>query len=332
MKPLMRRLVRHVIRAVDGDAGLSRLESMAVRDTGFGYDRFGCERESFWAGYLAARQLYRRWFRVRSSGHEHVPPTGRVILAANHSGLLPFDGAMISTDLVERLDPPRALRAIVDHFAFDMPYVGVFMLRTGQVPGTARNFADLLAEEAAVLVFPEGTPGFIKPYRERYKLRRFRVGFVELAIEQEAPIVPVAVVGAEEQAPVLFSIKALGRPLGLPAFPVTPTFPLLGPLGLIPLPSRYTILYGEPIWPHREVSRAAAGDPEALRVIAERVQARVAELIHRGRALRAGEPDPGDASRPAANGGATPAATQATARGAGASQPAAPIAAAEVTK
>lgn len=288
MNPLGRTLVRRALQALDGVRGLERLETMPFRDEGFGFDRFGLERETFWAGYLAVRQLYRRWFRVRSTGHENVPREGRVILAPNHSGLLPFDGAMITCDLLERLDPPRSVRSIVDHFAFALPYVGVFMQRTGQVPGTTRNFADLLRQDEMVLVFPEGTRGIVKPWRERYRLQKFNVGFIELAIEHEAPIVPVAVLGAEEQAPILFGSRALGKKLGMPIFPVTPTFPLLGPLGLIPYPSQYHIAYGEPLWLHREYPREAARDPGVLQALAQKVQARVQGMIDLGLEVRAG--------------------------------------------
>lgn len=297
MNPLGRSLVRRALQTLDGVRSLERLETMPFHDEGFGFDRFGLERESFWAGYLAVRFLYRHWFRVRSTGHENVPREGRVILAPNHSGLLPFDGAMITADLLERLDPPRSVRAIVDHFAFALPYVGTFMQRTGQVPGTTRNFADLLRQDELVLVFPEGTRAIVKPYRERYRLKKFNVGFVELAIEHEAPIVPVAVIGAEEQAPILFGSRTLGKKVGMPLFPVTPTFPLLGPLGLIPYPSRYHIAYGEPIWLHREYPREAARDPIVLQALAQQVQARVQGMIDVGLELRRGRNGHGEWSR-----------------------------------
>lgn len=288
MTPLARRLVRRAVSAVDGVRGLERLETMPFHDEGFGFDRFGLERESFWAAYLACRFLYTTWFRVRSTGHEHVPRDGRAILAGNHSGLLPFDGAMITCDLLERLTPPRSTRAVVDHFAFALPYIGLFMQRTGQVPGTGRNVADLLRQDELVLVFPEGTRGIVKPFHERYRLKKFNVGFVELALEHEAPIVPVAVVGAEEQAPILFGSRTLGKKVGMPIFPVTPTFPLLGPLGLIPYPSQYHICYGEPLWVHREYPRASASDPAVVQGIARRVQERVQGMLEVGLELRRG--------------------------------------------
>jgi 1-acyl-sn-glycerol-3-phosphate acyltransferase len=285
--------IRKVVRALDGPRGLERLESMPVDDEGFGFDRFGFERESFYAAYLLARQMYRRWFRVESHGHEHVPRSGRAILAGNHSGLLPFDGAMLAVDLIERLEPPRPLRSIVDHFAFALPYVGTFMYRTGQVPGTPRNFRDLLEREQLVLVFPEGTKGIVKPFSERYQLQPFNVGFVELALELEAPIVPFAVIGAEEQAPVLFKSRTIGKKLGMPVFPFTPTFPWFGPLGLVPYPVKYRIAYGEPLLFHREYPREAASDPDVVRALSEKVRSRVQGMIDLGLELRKNGQSPG---------------------------------------
>jgi 1-acyl-sn-glycerol-3-phosphate acyltransferase len=259
---------------------------MLLDDEGFGYDRFGFERESFYLAYLVVRQLYRRWFRVDSSGHENVPRTGRAILAGNHSGLLPFDGTMVAVDMIEKLNPPRALRAIVDHFAFAFPYVGLFMYRTGQVPGTPRNFRDLLEREQLLLVFPEGSKGIVKPYSERYRLQNWNVGFVEIALEMETPIVPFAVIGAEEQAPVLFSSKGLGKRFGLPVFPVTPTFPWFGLAGLVPYPVKYRIVYGEPLYLHRDYPKEAAQDPDVVRAIAEKIRERVQGMIDLGLELR----------------------------------------------
>lgn len=286
MNSKTRARIRKIIKALDGPRGLERLESMLVDDEGFGYDRFGFERESLYASYLIARQLYRRWFRAESRGHEHVPRAGRAILAGNHSGLLPWDAAMIAVDLIEKLEPPRPLRSIVDHFAFALPFVGEFMYRTGQVPGTPRNFRDLLEREQLVLVFPEGTKGIVKPFSERYQLRPFNVGFVEIALELEVPIVPFAVIGAEEQAPILFQLPGLGKRFGMPTFPITPTFPLLGLAGLIPYPVKYRIAYGEPLLLHREYPKEAARDPDIIRAISEKVRSRVQGMIDLGLEIR----------------------------------------------
>ncbi|MBW2393619.1 MAG: acyltransferase family protein [Deltaproteobacteria bacterium] len=193
--------------------------------------------------------LYRRWFRVQSQGFEHVPQEGAVILVANHGGVLPFDAAMLIMDGLLKTDPPRVLRALVDRFVEQIPAVRPFYSAMGQVIGTRENFRALLARGDRVLIFPEGVAGIGKSFRARFDLDRFHPGFVEEALLAQVPIVPVAMLGPESQAPVIANLENLAEQLGLPALPITPTFPLLGPLGLIPLPVSYRIQYGPPIAP-----------------------------------------------------------------------------------
>jgi 1-acyl-sn-glycerol-3-phosphate acyltransferase len=119
--------------------------------------------------------------------------------------------------------------------------------RNGAVAGTPETCREMLEAGEAVLVFPEGVRGMNKLYRDRYKLQRMGLGFMRLALEAQVPIVPVAVVGSEEQQPGLANLRGIAGALGMPAFPVTPTFPLLGPLGLLPLPVKYRIYFGEPM-------------------------------------------------------------------------------------
>jgi 1-acyl-sn-glycerol-3-phosphate acyltransferase len=190
--------------------------------------------------------LYRHYFRVEAHGVEKVPP-GRVLLVANHSGQLPFDGMMIGTAMVLEHDPPRVVRSMVEKWAARLPFVSVFFARVGQIVGTPENCRRLLARGEAILVFPEGARGISKTFDKRYQLERFGQGFMRLALETKTPIVPIAVVGAEEQAPALANLESLAKLFSMPAFPVTPTFPLLGPAGLLPYPSRYSIYFGEPM-------------------------------------------------------------------------------------
>jgi len=208
---------------------------------GFGYDPDALERAA-----VPAAWLYRNWFRVRCQGVENVPD-GRALLVSNHSGQLPFDGMMICAALMLERDPPRAVRAMVERWVPRLPFVSVFMARSGQVVGTPENCRRLLEMEEAILVFPEGVGGLSKTFDKRYQLQRFGSGFMRLALENRAPIVPVSVVGAEEQAPALFNLRRIGRSLGMPALPITPTFPLLGPAGLLPLPVRYHMRFGAPL-------------------------------------------------------------------------------------
>ena len=234
------------------------------------------------------RMLYRYYFRVESSGHEQIPEKKGAILAANHGGLLPFDATMIIVDLVLRLTPPRIVRTIVERWAGTLPFVNVFFARVGQVIGTRENFRELLRSGQLVLVFPEGIDGIRKRAAERYVLQRFHLGFVEESLRHRVPIIPVAIVGADDQAPILYDIKSLARFLGLPVFPITPTFPLFGPLGLLPYPVKYEIRYGEPLHFYEEYTPEAATDPHAVRYMAEQVRRRIQEMVDRGVLSRRG--------------------------------------------
>lgn len=257
-----------------------RLVAMAsLADTATGYDRHGLSTEALRRAAPVFETLYRHWFRVTSEGHAHIPPEGPVVLAANHGGLLPFDGAMIVMDLALKLDSPRLARAVVDRFAGGLPWVNLFMARMGQVIGTRGAVRDLLADGQPVLVFPEGTAGILKPITERHRLQPFHAGFVREALRAGAPIVPMAVIGSDDQSPILADLKPLARLLGLPGFPITPTFPWLGAAGLVPYPVRYRIVYGEPV----ELGDSARGavDGRRLERLADRVRRRIQSLVNR---------------------------------------------------
>lgn len=212
-------------------------------------DRFGRDPQ-FEAEVLKFfERLYRNYFRVSVRGIENVPSTGPALLVANHSGALPWDSAMLKTALL--LDHPekRSLRPLSEDFVIHFPFLGMFLNRFGAVRACQENAEALLREGEVVAVFPEGTKGLGKPFRKRYRLQRFgRGGFVRLAMRTGVPVIPVAIVGAEEIHPLLTRIVRPVAPLGLPYVPVTPTFPLLGPLGLIPLPSKWMIEFGPPVY------------------------------------------------------------------------------------
>jgi len=261
---------------------IERARHLPFEDMGYGYDPFGMERETAVLAFLVARLVYRYWFRVESRGCEHVPRSGAALLVPNHSGVIPIDAAMLAVDVLSNLPEPRVVRTVVDYFASDLPYVNVFFARAGQIIGHPKNFEDLLRHDNLVGVFPEGTRGVGKPFRERYRLRRFNVGFIELSLKHRVPIVPVAIVGAEEQAPMLANIAPLGRLLGFPYFPVTPQFPLLGPLGVLPLPVKYHISYDEPFRFYDEYPPEAANDAQTLRMLADKVQVRIQEMLDVG--------------------------------------------------
>jgi 1-acyl-sn-glycerol-3-phosphate acyltransferase len=251
-----------------------------------GYDPLGLAPRTARRALAAFKLLYRHYFRVESTGHELIPDKGAAILAANHGGLLPFDGAMTIVDVFLRASPPRLVRAIVEHWAGTLPFVNVFYARVGQVIGTRGNFRELLRRQNLVLVFPEGIHGIRKRAAERYVLQHFHLGFVEESLRHRVPIVPVAIVGPDDQAPILYDVKPLARLFGLPVFPITPTFPWLGPLGLLPYPVRYEIRYGEPFRFYEEYPAEAIEDPHAVRYMAEQVRRRIQEMLDRGALAR----------------------------------------------
>ncbi|MEA2455837.1 MAG: hypothetical protein QOI45_2099, partial [Thermoleophilaceae bacterium] len=223
----------HVLRRIDGDQ----------HDDEWGFDEDFADLVEPFFGFL-----YDRWWRVAVEGAAHVPAHGRALLASNHAGILPWDATMISVALLREHPLPRYPRFLVLNWAFDLPWISAFMRKVGGVVASPYNALRLLEQDQLVAVFPEGVKGTGKPFAERYRLQRFgRGGFVEIALRTGAPIVPVAVVGSEEIYPKLGDVPALARLIGAPFFPVTPTFPWLGPLGAVPLPSRWRIEFCEPI-------------------------------------------------------------------------------------
>jgi 1-acyl-sn-glycerol-3-phosphate acyltransferase len=211
-------------------------------------DDWGLDEEFADAALPFLEFLYDRWWRVEVEGVPLVPSHGRAMLVANHAGILPWDAAMIGVALQREHPLPRYPRFTVLDWAFDLPYVSVAIRKLGGVPASPYNAVRLLDQEELVAVFPEGTSGTQKLYRDRYRLRRFgRGGFIEIALRTGSPIVPVAIVGSEEIHPKLADAPLLARLAGTPFFPVTPTFPALGPLGAIPLPSRWRMEFCDPI-------------------------------------------------------------------------------------
>ncbi len=196
----------------------------------------------------ALRPLYHRWWRVRTEGLEHVPSSGPALVVGNHAGTLPFDAMMVALAVHDEHPAHRVLRMLTADLAFTLPLIAPLARKSGNTLACEEDAERLLAAGELVGVWPEGFKGLGKPFRERYRLQRFgRGGFVELALRNGTPIVPVAVVGSEEIYPMVGNLRRLGRLLGLPYLPVTPTFPLLGPLGAVPLPSQWLIEFCPPI-------------------------------------------------------------------------------------
>ena len=192
--------------------------------------------------------LYSKYFRVEVHGAERIPAEGRCTLVANHSGTLPLDGIMLRLAVRHEHPQHRGVRWLAEDGIFHLPFLGSFTNRLGAVRACPENAERLLDHEALVAVFPEGMKGIGKLFKERYRLQRFgRGGFVKLCLRTRTPIVPVAILGGEETNPMLARVEYLTRALGLPYLPVTPTFPLLGPFGLLPAPTKWKIFFGEPI-------------------------------------------------------------------------------------
>ena len=212
-------------------------------------DEWGFDEEFAEAVYPLFEFLYDVWWRVEPEGVRNVPAHGRALLVSNHAGaMFPFDASMILLAIMKEHPLPRWARFLVLDWAFVLPFVSAFMRRVGGVPASKHNAERLLQQDELVMVFPEGAKGTGKQFSERYRLQRFgRGGFVEVALRTGAPIVPVAVVGSEEIYPKLADARPLARAVGAPFVPVTPTFPWLGPLGLIPLPSKWRIEFCDPI-------------------------------------------------------------------------------------
>ncbi len=231
--------------------------------------------------------LYDRWWRVKATGVENVPSHGRALLAANHAGILPWDATMMSIAIMREHPLPRYPRFLVLNWAFELPYVSMAIRKVGGVVASPHNALRLLEDDQLVAVFPEGVKGTGKPYAERYRLQRFgRGGFVELALRAGAPIVPVAVVGSEEIYPKLGEAPLLARLTGAPFFPLTPLFPWLGPIGAVPLPSKWRIEFCEPI-ETASYGPEAAGDRALVLELSERVRSTVqgtlySNLVRRG--------------------------------------------------
>jgi 1-acyl-sn-glycerol-3-phosphate acyltransferase len=226
--------------------------------------------------------LYKRWFRIDTVGMEHIPAEGRCLVVANHSGTLPLDGVMLRTAVRLEHQQHRELRWLAEDFIYYLPFVGAFMNRIGAVRACQENAERLLDKDSLIAVFPEGVKGIGKLYGERYKLQRFgRGGFIRLALRTQTPIVPAAIIGAEESNPMLYRIEYLSKAVGLPYFPVTPTFPALGPLGLLPAPTKWRIELGQPLG-FEGYGPEAADDHVLVGRLAERVRASIQQMVDGG--------------------------------------------------
>jgi 1-acyl-sn-glycerol-3-phosphate acyltransferase len=226
--------------------------------------------------------LFDRWWRVDLRGLENLPQKGPCLLVANRSGLLPWDGLLLA-HAIERFHGARERpRFFVADWLMTLPFVQPYLARLGGVRACRENAERLLEAGRFVIVFPEGAKGATKSFRDRYRLQRFgRGGVIRVALETGVPLVPVGIVGAEEAHPILFKWSTPARAVGLPFLPVTPTFPLLGPLGVLPLPSKWEIRIGAPI-PYGHLDADAVADELLLSRLTEELRAEIARLVRNG--------------------------------------------------
>ncbi len=260
-----------------------RLSKAPLQLNEYGFDPYGFHPEAARTLMLPAALAYRHWFRVQNHGIENVP-SGRVILIGNHSGHIGYDGMMLGMSMLLGAEPPRLCRGMAEYLFFRTPWASIGASRAGTLAGTPENCVAMLGEGECVMVFPEGARGANKPWNRRYQLERFGQGFMRLALETDTPIVPVGIVGSEEQQPGLANFERLAGLLGLPALPVTAGMLVGGPLGMLPLPTKYRFHFGHPL--------AFAGDPgeedASIEAKVERVKDAIHELLERGRAQRRG--------------------------------------------
>lgn len=263
---------------------LERIRTLQAGQNEYGFDPFGFQPEFLKYIVPLAAFFYRRYFRVETHGIDRVPPSGQVLLIANHTGQIPIDGMMIASAMLLEHDPPRMVRSMIERWAPEIPFVSWFLARAGQVVGTRENCRILLRRDNCILVFPEGARGISKTYDRAYELEEFGLGFMRLALENGTPIVPVGVVGGEEQMPTIWNFESLAKLLGMPAFPITPTWPWLGPIGAMPLPVKYRLYFGEPM--HFE--GAADEEDRVVRAQVRQVRDAIGGLIDRGLQEREG--------------------------------------------
>jgi 1-acyl-sn-glycerol-3-phosphate acyltransferase len=261
---------------------------LANRGADYAVDEFGFDAQ--WTESLLTlfNMLYRDYWRVETTGIENVPDSGRALLVSNHAGVLPWDGTMIKTAMFAEHPHPRHVRALVASLFMGMPVLSWFLRRTGQTVGHPDDTRRLLERDELVLVFPEGVKGTGKQFKDRYRLRRFgRGGFVATAIRAGAPIIPISVVGSEEIYPMVADATPMARLFGLPYFPVTPMWPWLGVLGLVPLPSKWRIQFHPPI--HTELIAAESAEDQSLvMTISDEVRSTIQKGVYENLKLRRG--------------------------------------------
>ena len=245
----------------------------------YAVDEYGFDQEITQRFFMATlRPIAEKWFRIEVRGAENIPATGGALVVSNHSGTIPVDGLMTMVKIHD--ETGRFLRPLGADLVFKMPFVSTMARKSGATLACNEDAERMLSGGELVGVWPEGFKGIGKPYSDRYKLQRFgRGGFVAAALRTGVPIVPLSVVGAEEIYPLVGNVPSLARLLGLPYIPITPFFPLLGPLGLVPLPSKWLLEFGEPIRTD-ELDEGAADDPMLVFNVTDQVRETIQQTLY----------------------------------------------------
>jgi 1-acyl-sn-glycerol-3-phosphate acyltransferase len=261
-----------------------RLAKAPLQLNDFGFDPYGFHVPSARRLLLPSALLYRYWFRVETHEIRRVPEGG-VLLIANHSGQFGYDGAMLAIAMLLDAAPPRLARGMAEHLFARTPFAGTSLARMGSMIGTPENCVSMLEAGECVMVFPEGARGANKPFKKRYQLQRFGTGFMRLALQTGVPIVPVGIVGAEEQQPGFANLESIGRRLDLPSLPITISQPWFGLLGsAFALPTKYHIWFGEPLEFDGDVWDRDAVIDEKIETVRDAIRS----LLARGLAERKG--------------------------------------------
>lgn len=256
------------------------IDSLPNKLNSLGFDAWGFHPEQAKFYFSLARHIY-NYFRPEIHGIENVP-AGRALIVPNHSGQIPFDGLVVAVACLLQAAPPRLPRAMAERWVSTLPFINEMFARSGVVLGDPINCRNLLEDDQAILVFPEGARGSGKTFQQRYKLRAFGRGFMRLALQTNSPIVPVAVIGAEESIISVYNWERLAKLLHAPYLPISPFLPILGPLAYFPLPVKFHIYFGEPM----HFSGPFDDEDSVIQKKVDSVQARVQQLIDDGRRAR----------------------------------------------
>ena len=273
---LLRNLIQTAIREPKVEQAIDSLE---IKTNALGYDPWGFGPQESKLSYSLAYRIY-QYFRPEIHGIEPVP-AGRVLIVPNHAGQLPLDGLVIAVACLLQARPPRLVRAMVERWFPTLPVVSSMFSRSGAVIGDPINCRNLLAAENAILVFPEGAKGSGKTWDHRYRLVQFGRGFMRLALQAGAPIVPTAVIGGEEAIISLYNVERLARLLNTPYFPVPPLLPVLGLAAYLPLPVKFHVYFGEPMYFEGPFDDEDEAIDEKVQVVRDRVQGMINDGLAR---------------------------------------------------